>query len=132
MNFDNKYFAAQIFTADELGNIKKSIKRNLELAGSGKEPEIIFQFSYTALLKTGIYLIAKEGYRVKSQPGHHIKIIEQLSRLSRSQEVLALGDKMRKDRNIDLYSSGLIIEEKEAREYFNFVRVLGKRVLDND
>jgi len=36
-----------------LVKIKKSVKRNLELAQSSKEPEIIFHFSYMALIKIG-------------------------------------------------------------------------------
>lgn len=132
MTFDNKFFAAQKFTAVELENIRKSIKRNLELAGPGEEAEVVFHFTYMALLKIGIYLIAKEGYRVKSQPGHHVKIIELLSKLSGSEEVLSIGDKMRKDRNIDLYGSGLLIEGTEAKEYFDFVKALSIHVFGKD
>ena len=61
-----------------------------------------------------------------------MKIIELLSKLSGSEEVLSIGDKMRKDRNIDLYSTGLLIEGNEAKEYFDFVKTLSIRVFGKD
>jgi hypothetical protein len=81
-----------------------------------------------ALIKMGIYLIAKAGYRVKSEPGHHVKIIEALSGILSLKDILVVGDKMRKDRNIDLYSGGIVISPAESKEYFEFVEGLYKRL----
>ncbi|MCB4792268.1 MAG: hypothetical protein LHV68_10340 [Elusimicrobia bacterium] len=128
MKFDKNYFVVQKFTSNELEKIRKSAKRNMELAGSGNAPEIIFHFSYMTLIKIGIYCIAKEGYRIKSRPGHHVKIIETLSQLLGSKDILIAGDKMRKDRNIDLYSGDSVIDEKEAKEYYEIVEELIKKI----
>ncbi|MCB4792538.1 MAG: hypothetical protein LHV68_11730 [Elusimicrobia bacterium] len=122
MKFDKNHFIEQKFTPNELEKIRKSAKRNMELAGSSSAPEIIFHFSYMALIKIGIYCIAKEGYRVKSRPGHHVKIIEALSQILGSKDILIAGDKMRKDRNIDLYSGDAVIDVKEAEEYYEIVK----------
>ena len=121
MNFEKKFFVQQKFNQAELDNRKQSIKRNLGLARGKKEPEIVFHFSYMALIKTGIYHIAKAGYRVKRTPGHHIKIIEALSKILKIKDIMVVGDKMRKDRNIDLYCGGVLIGSREAKEYFDFV-----------
>ncbi|MFH1259342.1 MAG: hypothetical protein ABII74_05990 [Elusimicrobiota bacterium] len=128
MNFDKNFFTIQKFTSSELEKIKMSVKRNLELAGSSNEPEIIFQFSYMALIKIGIYYIAKEGYRVKSQPGHHIKIIESLSKILGSKDILIFGDKMRKDRNLDLYSGDNVIESEETKEYLKLIESIFQKM----
>ena len=128
MIFDKNFFVSQKFSLEELGKIKKSIKRNLELARSSNEPEIIFHFSYMALIKIGIYYIAREGYRVKSQPGHHIKIIESLGKILDSEDILITGDKMRKDRNLDLYGVDSAIEQEEANEYLEFVKGLFQKM----
>ena len=93
-----------------------------------KEPEVIFHFAYMALIKIGIYCLAKVGYRVKSRPGHHQKIIEYLSTAINSEEVSIIGDKMRKDRNLDLYSADIVYSYGEIKEYLKFVENIYKQI----
>ncbi|OIO74277.1 MAG: hypothetical protein AUJ85_06105 [Elusimicrobia bacterium CG1_02_37_114] len=121
MNLDKNFFTRQPYSKKELEKHYVSAGRNLKLAGKNNEPEIKFHFTYMALLKIGIYCIAKTGYRVKSRSGHHIKIIETLSKILNNDEILVLGDTMRKNRNKDLYFSDAIITEKEANYCFDFV-----------
>ncbi|HNV23359.1 MAG TPA: hypothetical protein PKH98_00555, partial [Candidatus Omnitrophota bacterium] len=66
--------------------------------------------------------IAKEGYRVKSSLGHHQKIIEALSQILDSKDVLIIGDSMRKARNLDFYSATTFTVTNEVKEYLVFVK----------
>ena len=121
MKFDRNFFVTQAFTAEELRGYRDSVKRDLDIARVKQSPEVVFHFAYMALIKIGIYYLAKEGLRVKSRPGHHQKIIETLSTLLDSEEVMILGDKMRKDRNLDFYSAGPLKPVENSDLYLEFV-----------
>lgn len=121
MRFDKNYFIKQEFSQNELNKYKKAAERDLSIAHKDKEIEVIFHFSYMALLKIGIYTIAKEGYRVKSRPGHHVQIIEVLSGILKSKDIAIIGDKMRRDRNLDLYSASALITRTDVEIYYKFV-----------
>jgi len=129
MNLDKNFFVKQDFTKDELDKYKKPIHRNLGIAKTSDEPEIIFHFSYMAFLKIGIYCLAKQGYRVKSRMGHHQKIIEGLSEILKSEDIFLVGDKMRKDRNLSMYSADFLSFREEIDEYLNFTEALSKKIL---
>ena len=124
MNWDKNYFVVQVFSKTELAKYKKSAGRDLAIALSNPEIEVQFHFAYMALVKIGIYLIAKEGYRVKSRPGHHVKIIEALSDLCQSEEILLIGDKMRKDRNLDLYGGDSYYSQDETSVFLHKINDL--------
>jgi len=125
---DRNYFIKQIFTAEELGKIRKAINRSLGIAQKREEPEVSFHFAYMTLIKMGIYCLARDGYRVKGKPGHHKKIIEYLSHTLKNKEILVVGDKMRRDRNFDLYSTGIFISEKELAEYIEFIEKINQLI----
>lgn len=114
----------QTFSQNELNKYKKAAERDLSIADKDKEIEVIFHFTYMALLKIGIYVIAKEGYRVKSRPGHHVQIIETLSSILKAKDIAIIGDKMRRDRNLDLYSASALITKKDVDSYYRFVSEL--------
>lgn len=128
MKLDKNFFIKQRYSLDEIEKHKKSAKRNLEIAESSKETEVIFHFAYMALIKMGLYCLAKSGYRVKSKPGHHQKIIEHLSQALKSEDIIIIGEKMRKDRNLDLYSADVMYSEKEIKEYLEFIEDIYKRI----
>ena len=128
MKFDKTFFAKQEFTAKALSDLAASAARELEIAASSPVPEVKFHFAYMALLKIGIYRIAREGYRVKSAPGHHKMVIEALSGLLGDKEVAVVGDKMRRDRNLDLYEAGAAFSSTETEEYLKFIANICKRV----
>ena len=65
--------------------------------------------------------------RIKSVPGHHIKIIEKMSDILKNDIIDEIGNVMRSKRNLDFYSGGIEITEKECREYIDFV---GKALRD--
>ena len=88
-----------------------------------------FTYSYQALIKAGIALIAKAGHvRVRSVPGHHVKILEKTSEILQEADVLLIGDAMRVKRNNDFYSGGESVTEKEADDYFNFTEMTLKKI----
>lgn len=129
MKFDKTFFARQEFTAKALSDLAASAERELEIAVSSPVAEVKFHFAYMALLKAGIYRIAREGYRVKSAPGHHKMIIETLSELLGDKEVAVVGDKMRRDRNLDLYAAGAVLSSAETDTHIKFIEGICKRVL---
>jgi len=79
------------------------------------------------LIKLGIGLIAKKGYKVRSTAGHHVKILEKLSKLLKDEDVVVLGNKMRQERNVNLYDGGFFSGEKDCFEYLEFVKITFKK-----
>jgi len=120
--FDTKFFQKKKLDSRIINRYFCNALRDFKIASKSKEPEVIFVFSYSALMKIGITLIALYGYRVKSRQGHHIKVIEKSSQILRSKNIKIVGEKMRKKRNLDLYECGIIISSKEAKEYLNFLK----------
>lgn len=128
IRFEDSYFIKFRFIAQQLADYLASAERDLAIARGSKVPEVIFQFSYNALIKLGIVSIAKHGYRAHSKTGHHAKIIEKLAELLGDEEVMAVGNLMRKTRNVELYSGGSVITAKQAQEYFEFCSGVAVRV----
>lgn len=53
-------------------------------------------------------------------------IIEELGALLKNEDVVLIGDKMRRSRNMDLYSADGMITETEADKDFEFVEKIYK------
>ncbi len=119
-HFENSFFEEFKFTQAQIQAYLASAEKDLVIAFDSNVPEVIFQFSYNALIKLGIISIAKHGYRAHSKTGHHAKILEKLAELLGDDEVAVVGNLMRKTRNIELYSGGSVITDKQAREYLEF------------
>lgn len=126
-NFDTKFFQKKKFEDKTIFKYFRNAIKDLGIAVRSKEPEVIFNFSYSALVKIGIVLIAACGYRIRSRIGHHIKILEKLSQILNNNNIEIIGDRMRKKRNLDLYEGGIIISSKEAKDYLNFTKKVIKR-----
>lgn len=120
--FEPKFFEKRKIEEKAIKKYFNSAKRDFEIAAENSHPEVVFKFSYDSLIKTGLVLIAFYGYRVRSRQGHHIKILEKLSQILDNEGIKISGEAMRKKRNFDLYDGGVIISEKEAEEYLDFVR----------
>lgn len=89
--------------------------------------DVKFNYAYTALIKTGIALLSHYKVRVKSAPGHHVKIIEAMAEALKDDEIVALGNAMRSKRNAGMYSGGTEIAEKECHDYIRFVdKIIGR------
>lgn len=123
-DFEDRYFQKLQFTEAQIRQYFDSAKRDLDIAEHSNIAEVRFKFAYDALIKIGIALIAKQGYKVRSQPGHHVKILEKLSQITGDTDVEILGNKMRQDRNKDFYEGGTIITDKETKEYLGFVKTV--------
>jgi len=121
-----EFFQKLKFSAEEVRKRFDSARRDLEIAGKDPFPEVRFTYGYQALIKTGTALIAREGLKVRSVPGHHVKILERMSEILKDPDVLVLGNGMRMKRNQDLYGGGDLISEKEAADYFAFVQKVFK------
>lgn len=120
--FETKYFQKFSFTKEQIDRFFESALRDLKIARQDKFPEVRFTYGYQALVKAGIALIAKVGgVKVRSIPGHHVKILEKMSEILQNPDVLTLGDAMRTKRNSDFYGGGESITEKEAEDYLRFV-----------
>lgn len=122
IEFDQHEFQKLKFSSEQLAKYLASAKHDFKIAVGSDIPDVIFKFSYDALLKIGIYLIAKAGYKVRSRTGHHFRIVEKLSRLLNDDNIAVLGNKMRQERNIGLYLGGLSVSQKEALAFLDFVK----------
>ena len=124
IDFPSDYFQKFNFSQRQLRVYFDSTRHQLKIAQDSHVPEVIFEFSYNALIKFGLYLLAKSGYRIRSVPGHHVKILEKMSEILVNEDVLIFGDQMRQARNFNLYDEGRLISHKEATEFLQFVSKL--------
>ena len=120
--FESGDFKKIRITEEELAQFRENATRDLAIADKAAQPEVTFEFAYKALVKLAIAQVAKQGYKVSSRRGHHIRLIEKLSESIGDDRVLVMGNAMRSKRNQDLYGGGIVISEKEAAEYLAFVR----------
>lgn len=123
MNFKQQFFQSHPFTSEQISQYADSAMRSLEIAEQEQKfPEVVFKFSYDALIKMGIAIIAASGYKVRSTAGHHIKILEAFAELLQDKDIEDIGNLMRKHRNLDLYAGGIEIPQKQSQEYLGFVK----------
>lgn len=127
--FEKEYFRSFGFTSVQIRKYFQSTLHDLEIARKDPFPEVRFSFGYQSLIKAGITLLAKKGgVRVRSVPGHHVKILQKMSELLQDKDVLTIGDAMRTKRNDDFYNAGELITEKEADDYLEFVEGVIQKV----
>ena len=129
--FEREFFRKVKFAEEEIRKFLESAHHDLEIAQKDPFPEVRFTYSFQALIKAGIALIAKVGeVKVRSIPGHHAKILEKMSEILKDSDISKIGQAMRTRRNTDLYGGGTPISENEAKDYFKFtegvIRKVGK------
>lgn len=106
-----------------------------KLAAAGKilaiDEEACLQQAYEAMLRASLGYLLSFGVRVRNQAGHHIVIIEFVEKnLGKKHEgLIAIFDRMRKQRNRALYDTTGFISHtdavaalKAAREYLAVIR----------
>jgi hypothetical protein len=120
------FFRKQKFLPEEVRKRFASARRDLEIAEKDRFPEVRFTYAFQALMKVGIALLARESLKVRSIPGHHVKILERMSTILKDPDILTFGNGMRMKRNQDLYGGGELITEKEVADYLFFVRKVFK------
>lgn len=127
-NFDNKYFAKFDFTAEQIAANLNNARKDLDIAERDKILDVKFNYSYTALLKAGLAVLSQHKVKVRSLPGHHIRIIEALADILKDQTIIDVGEAMRRKRNLGLYAGGIDVTAKECAEYLGFTRKILARV----
>ncbi|MBI1869718.1 MAG: hypothetical protein HYS07_00835 [Chlamydiae bacterium] len=128
-DFEQGYFKEFGFTSDAIERYLQNAFHDLEIARKNRFPEVRFSYSFQALIKAGIALIARVGHvRVRSVPGHHIKILTKMSEILENPDVYTIGNIMRTKRNTDFYEGGDCVTEKESRDYLDFVEKVLQQV----
>ena len=72
-------------------------------------------------------MCALNGVRVKSQQGHHIELLRKLSEFLKDDDVELIGNEMRMKRNWGFYDGDIIVSDKEAKEYLNWLTSILER-----
>lgn len=123
MKFEQEYFRQFNFETQEIARYLQSALHDLEIAEKDKFPEVKFTYGYQAMIKIGITVLAKVGkVKVRSVPGHHVKILEKMSEILGDEDIFTIGNAMRMKRNTDLYGGGELIGQKEADDYLKFIQ----------
>jgi len=130
MRFEAQYFSRVSFTEEQ---IKRNLDNALKDLGIARKDEILevkFNYAYTALIKAGVALLSSYGLKIRSVPGHHVKIIDKMAHILKDHAITDIGNLMRSKRNLDLYAGGVEVTEKECKEYVEFVGKVLKSVRD--
>ena len=94
------------------------------------DEEACLQQAYEAMLRASLGFMFSHGFRARSQPGHHIAIIEFVrARIdAKHTGLLALFDRLRRKRNVALYDDTGFVSRHEAEEALesarNFIDVI--------
>ncbi|MGA7294982.1 MAG: hypothetical protein WBW85_20795 [Terriglobales bacterium] len=95
------------------------------------DEEACLQQAYEAMLKASLGFMFSHGFRARSQPGHHIAIIDFVrSRIDKKHAVLlVVFDRLRRKRNAALYDDTGFVSHHDAkqalesaRDYLNVIR----------
>ena len=115
------------FTDQQVKRFYLKAIRDFELAKGVKEVEIIFVFTYEAMLKVAIAVCAKNNLRVKARRGHHIELLDKMAEILKDADIGQISNGMRSKRNRGLYSAGDMVSRKEAEYYHRFVKQILKK-----
>ncbi len=104
----------------------KSAEKKLALAHKilALDEEASLQLAYEAMLKASLGFMFSHGFRARSQPGHHIAIIEFVrARLEKKHAgLLLVFDRLRRKRNLALYDDTGFVSRYEAEEALETAR----------
>jgi uncharacterized protein (UPF0332 family) len=125
---EKKYFRTFIFSDTQVRKYIQNAVDDLEIAGNDPYRKVRFNYTYNALIKACIALLAHKQIKVRSVPGHHVMLIKKASALLKDKEIATMGDLMRLKRNMDLYDGGVDITEHESEEFLEFVKDVVRRV----
>lgn len=82
------------------------------------DEEACLQQAYEAMLKASLGFLFSYGFRARSQPGHHIAIIEFVRGKidNKHADLLTVFDRLRRKRNVALYDDTGFVSHREAEE----------------
>ena len=95
------------------------------------DEEASLQQAYEAMLKASLGFMFSHGFRARSQPGHHIAIIDFVrARIDKKYAgLLIVFDRLRRKRNMALYDDTGFVSHHDAeqaletaRDYLNVIR----------
>ena len=95
------------------------------------DEEACLQQAYEAMLKASLGFMFSHGFRARSQPGHHIAIIEFVrARIHKKHAgLITVFDRVRRKRNLALYDDTGFVSHHDAeqaletaRNYLGFIR----------
>lgn len=88
------------------------------------DEETCLQQAYEAMLKASLGFMFSHGFRARSQPGHHVAIIEFVrARIDKKHAgLLTALDRLRRKRNLALYDDTGFISEHDAKEALDSAR----------
>jgi uncharacterized protein (UPF0332 family) len=95
------------------------------------DEEACLQQAYEAMLKASLGFMFSHGFRARSQPGHHIAIIEFVrARIGKKHAgLLIVFDRLRRKRNQALYDDTGFVSQRDAEsalesagDYLNVIR----------
>ena len=82
------------------------------------DEEACLQQAYEAMLKASLGFMFSHGFRARSQPGHHIAIIEFVrARINKKHAgLLTVFDRLRRKRNMALYDDTGFVSHHDAEQ----------------
>ncbi len=88
------------------------------------DEEACLQQAYEAMLKASLGFMFSHGFRARSQPGHHIAIIEFVrARINREHAgLLTVFDRLRRKRNMALYNDTGFVSHRDAEQALEAAR----------
>jgi hypothetical protein len=128
MEFEDRFFIRFNFSRGQIEKNLANATRDLEIAKKTDILVVKFNYTYSALIKGGIALLSHSQFKVKSIPGHQMKIIENMARILKDDSIESMGNMMRQKRNLDFYAGGIEVTEKECKEYLDVVSEVLKRI----
>ncbi len=111
---------------NQVGRFLDSAARKLAAAGKilAIDDEACLQQAYEAMLRASIGFMLSHGLRVRSQTGHHIAIIQFVDKHlgKKHAGLVAIFDRMRRQRNLALYDTTGFISRTDAEEALKAAR----------
>src|SRR6202045_2710330 len=88
------------------------------------DEEACLQQAYEAMLKASLGFMFSHGFRTRSQPGHHIAIIDFVrARLDKKHAgLISVFDRLRRKRNTALYDDTGFVSRHDAEQALKFAR----------
>jgi uncharacterized protein (UPF0332 family) len=88
------------------------------------DEEACLQQAYESMLRAALGFMFSHGFRARSQPGHHIAIIEFVRTRIGAQHsgLLTVFDRLRRKRNLALYDDTGFVSLREAQEALQVAR----------
>jgi len=88
------------------------------------DEEASLQQAYEAMLKASLGFMFSHGFRARSQPGHHIAIIDFVrARIDKKHAgLLTVFDRLRRKRNLALYDDTAFVSRHDAEQALGAAR----------